>query len=1169
MFDEQRNLHASRYPFDELVAEVRGARPAAIQVPNGPYLAVLLHELAQTCARPLIIVAPNNRSARHLHESFASLADPQRGESSTLLPPLDVSPYAEASMDRNVAMQRVIAAGRVPMLRPGEVLVGSSIAWALLAPPEQLLVDLTLSVEVNGEVDSAALRAALVSGGYAPVGIVEDPGTFSVRGDVIDIYDPSRDLPLRIELYGDMIESIRAFDPETQRSKRDVAGFSLRPISDVLLTDESRAHARERLLELASAQSIPSTQLSSLLADIQTSNRFFGIEAIMPALYPQMVPLLQRRHAQALLVIVEPDEGKEALKTWLRSRRQEFQREVEDGRLVCPPDDFFASTASVFDDAGADVTVFPLAAFDVEDALAFPWVTNEDVVRVRKQINDSNRFFEELRVPLHEMLEHYGRIQFVCATKASSNRMASRLRSIGLEPRMRNDGLDLSKAPPPCINVEITIGTLLEGFRAPGRGIAVFTENELFGKTSRRSAREQVEDAVSIASFRDLEINDLVVHIDHGIAQYLGLQKIRVSEDVETEFLILQYADEQKLYVPIHRLARVQKYVGSPSFGKLDKIGGQSWERTKARVRVQIESIAHELLQLYAERAAREGYAFSRPNEAFLEFEAAFPFEETPHQERAIDEIITDMTSKRPMDRLLCGDVGFGKTEVAIRAAYKAVLDGRQVVVLVPTTVLADQHLKSFRARFAGTDAKVEMISRFRTKAEIAAILTELEEGEIHVVIGTHRLLNADVRLKDLGLLIVDEEQRFGVRHKERIKQLRANIDVLTMSATPIPRTLEMAMLGLRDLSVILTPPAGRMAVSTHLARFKHTTIREGIEREMERGGQVFFVHNRVETIHNIAGEIRQIVPMARVAVGHAQMTPDALEEVMRAFINHEFDVFVSTTIVESGIDIGNANTIFINRADSFGLSQLHQLRGRVGRSHNKAYCYLLVQDPGTLTPEAKRRLEVIQQHTDLGAGLQVAQHDLDLRGAGSLLGSSQSGHIESIGFELYSELLEEAIRDLRGEPQNQEYEPEVRVPVATFIPDDYVEDLKQRLGFYKRFSVARDVAEVLDTMEALEDRYGGAPASVDALKEVILLKVGLKDIRAERLEANSQHVIIDLRKDTKLAPAKVMELIRQQDGRYNFKPPMRIIARLEGAETKAILAGCSRVMRELSTCMG
>lgn len=1169
MFDEHRNLHAAQYPFDALVAEVRASRPATIQVPNGPYLAVLLHELAQACARPMIVVAPSNRAARQLHESFASLADSRRGESSTLLPPLDVSPYAEASMDRNLAMQRVIAAGRVPTLRPGEVIVGSSIAWALLAPPEDLLVSLTMSVEVNEEIDPAALRAALVAGGYAPVGIVEDPGTFSVRGDVIDIFDPARELPLRIELYGDMVESIRAFDPDTQRSKHDETGFSLRPISDILLTDTSRAHARERLLELASSQSVPSNQLSSLLADVQTSNRFFGIEAIMPAFYPRMTPLLQRRHAQSLLVVVEPDDGRETLTTWLRSRRQEFEREVDDGRLVCPPDDFFASPASIFDEANAEVTVHPLAAFDVEDALAFPWVTNEDVVRVRKQINDANRFFEELREPLHGLMEHYGRIQFVCPTKASSNRMAHRLRSIGLEPRMRTDGLDLSKAAPPCVNVDVTIGTLTEGFRAPGRGIAVFTENELFGKTSRRSAREQVEDAVSIASFRDLEINDLVVHIDHGIAQYLGLQKIRVSEDVETEFLILQYADEQKLYVPIHRLGRVQKYVGSPSFGKLDKIGGQSWERTKARVRVQIESIAQELLQLYAERAAREGYAFSPPGDAFLDFEAAFPYEETPHQERAIDEIIGDMTSKRPMDRLLCGDVGFGKTEVAIRAAYKAVLDGRQVVVLVPTTVLADQHLKSFRARFEGTGATVEMVSRFRTKQEIASILSQLEEGEIQVVIGTHRLLNADVRFKDLGLLIVDEEQRFGVRHKERIKQLRANIDVLTMSATPIPRTLEMAMLGLRDLSVILTPPPGRMAVSTHLARFKHSTLREGIEREMERGGQVFFVHNRVETIHNIAGEIRQIVPTARVGVGHAQMAPEALEEVMHAFINHEYDVLVSTTIVESGIDIGNANTIFINRADTFGLSQLHQLRGRVGRSHNKAYCYLLVQDPGKLTPDAKRRLEVIQQHTDLGAGLQVAQHDLDLRGAGSLLGSSQSGHIESIGFELYSELLEETIRELRGEPQNEDYEPEVRVPVATFIPDDYVVDLKQRLGFYKRFSVARDIAEVQDTLEALEDRYGTAPDSVDALKEVILLKVGLKDIRAERLEATSQHVIIDLRKDTRLVPAKVMELIRQQNGRYNFKPPMRVIARLEGAESKAILAGCSRVMRELSTCVG
>lgn len=1167
MLDEQRNLQAARYPLDALFRALEEPGPAVIQTPNGPYLAVLLQELARRSAKALAVVAPTNRSARQLYEAFGALVESRRGEEATLIPPLDISPYAEASADRALGMQRMIAAGKVTHLRPGEIMIGSTIAWATRVPGDELLRALTLSFEVNDELDHDRLRHVLTAGGYSSVGIVEDPGTFSIRGDVVDIFDPTQAQPLRVELYGDMVESIRAFDVASQRSGEDLPSVTVRPISDLLLTDETRARAREHLLELASELRIPSRTTGDLLRDIQTSERFFGIEALMPAFYPQMAPLAHRLNDQTLLVLIEPDEGATALRTWLRAREEEFEREVAEGRLVCRPNDFFAGEDEVLAKDRAAVISHPMAAFDVETELQFPWISNDDVVRVRKQINDNTRFFDELREPLDAMREHYGRIQFVCGTKSSAQRMAHRLRSIGFEPRMRDDGLDLSRAMPPALGLEVTVAPLQEGFRAPGIGVAVFTEKEIFGTASRRSSREQMEDAVAIASFRDLEVNDLVVHVDHGIAQYLGLQKIRVSEDIETEFLVLQYADQQKLYVPIHRLARVQKYVGSPAFGRLDKIGGQSWERTKARVKKQIESIAYELLQLYAERETQEGYAFSRPNDDFLEFEASFPFEETPHQERAIDEVIRDMTATRPMDRLLCGDVGFGKTEVAIRAAYKAVQDKRQVAVLVPTTVLADQHHKTFRARFEGTDVRVEAISRFRSPKEVRTILDALETGDVDIVIGTHRLLNAGVNFNDLGLLIVDEEQRFGVRHKERIKQMRANVDVLTMSATPIPRTLEMAMLGLRDLSVIMTPPPGRLAVSTHLARFKQGTIREAIQREFDRGGQVFFVHNRVETIQNVAEELRQIVPNARIAVGHAQMSPDQLEEIMHGFIHQKYDILVSTTIVESGIDIGNANTIFINRADTFGLSQLHQLRGRVGRSSTKAYCYLLVQDPARLTPEAKRRLEVIQQHSELGAGLQVAQHDLDLRGAGNILGSDQSGHIESIGFELYSELLEEAIADLRGEDQREDYEPEVRVPVATFIPDDYVEDLKQRLGFYKRFSVARDAAEVQDTFEALEERYGSAPEPVEALREVILLKVALKEMRAERLEANAQYVVIDLRKDTTLAPAKVMELIRSAAGRYSFKAPMRVIAKLEGAERSAVTAGCSRVIRELQAC--
>lgn len=1169
MWNDDRELSAIRYPFEELRAALdQSGEPVVIQTTPGPWLANILHELAESCARPVAVIAPSNRAARQLEEALQGIRAGYTRASTLLLPPMEVSPYAETSADRQLAMNRAAVAARAGALQAGDVLIASATAWANRLPPRALIDELTITLEVNEELDIKALRAALIAGGYSAVGLVEDHGSFSVRGDLIDIYAPDEELPVRVELYGDMVESIRTFDPVSQRSSGDRLSFTVRPISELILSEQTRAHAREVLTALGSELKVPSRHVGEVLRDIQDGVRFFGIEAVLPAFYEAPETLRERIPGNTIVVAVEPEDGRAAIETWLQARQREFERELDDGRLVYPVSGFFADAGEVLPPTLSDrtyVVTRQLGALEGErEAFAFPYVTNDDVVRMRKQVADTPRFFDELKELLESWREFYGRVQIVAANRPGAQRLAHRLRAIGYEPRMREDGLDLSPRAPRWQELEVTIAPLREGFRAPGRGVAVLTDYELFGRTQRRTSRESMEDAVAISSFQDLDIDDLVVHIDFGIGQYKGLQRIKVADDVETEFLVLLYADDQKLYVPIHRLGRVQRYVGSASFTKLDKLGGTSWERTKTRVKKQIEAIAQELLQLYAERAARTGFKYSEPDESYFDFEASFPFEETPHQQRAIDELLADMVSEKPMDRLLCGDVGFGKTEVAIRAAYKAVLDGRQVAVLVPTTVLADQHLASFRSRLSGTAARVEMVSRFRSAQQIREVLRDLKEGKVDVIIGTHRLLGADVQFQNLGLLIVDEEQRFGVKHKERIKQMRTEVDVLTMTATPIPRTLEMAMLGIRDLSVIMTPPPGRMEVSTHLARFKAATVKEGIERELERGGQVFFVHNRVSTIHNVAEEIRRIVPAARVIVGHAQMSAEELEKIMHAFINREYDVLVATTIIESGIDIPNANTMFINRADTFGLSQLYQLRGRVGRSSQKAYCYLLVNEPHRLTMEARRRLEVIQQHTELGSGFQIAQHDLDMRGAGSLLGSDQSGHIESIGFELFSELLEEAIRDIKGEAHDADYEPEVRVPVATFIPDDYVDDLKQRLTFYKRFSMSRDEGEVAEVFAELEDRYGSAPEPVQTLREVIMIKVGLKALRAERLEATSAYVAVDLRDDTPLEPARVMELIQQSGGAYSFKPPMRVVARLTGGESKELVAGCARVLREL-----
>ena len=1174
--EREQSLTGFTYPMDGLERGVSAGGPVELVTAAGPWLAVVLDELAARLRQPLAVVTPSVRLARELADAFEALPSWRRDRATVLLPALDVSPYAETTPDRALSMQRMLASEAASRLLPGDVIVGAAVAWSQRAVPERTIRALTMSFELNDEVDPLELRRVLLDGGYASVGLVEDPGTFSVRGDVVDIFSPADELPVRIEFYGDLVESIRHFDPVTQRSGEARLSFRFGPIRDVMFSEQGRRVARERLTELASELRIPSTRLGAVLRDIQEGQRFLGIEGIMPAFHERLEDLMARLPDGTIVVHVEPEECAQELGSWLEAREREYARELADDRLVMPVREFFLSGEELLVDAPrpAAVEARRLGTGASPTTAAFPVLLNDDVVRLRKQASGTDEVFRALADMIEQWGEHYGRVVFTCAQRAQTARLMSRLESIGVDAELV-DTLDLSAAPvegdgatPARPVVQVVVSDLRVGFRAPARGLAVITDHEVFGRSRRQTSRQSVDDTMALSSFRELEVGDLVVHIDFGVARYLGLQHMDLGDGAETDFLVLQYADNDKLYVPVYRLARVQKYVGTGALGRVDKLGGAGWEKTRGRIRKQIEGIAHELLRIHAERAAQKGYAFSRPDERFAEFEASFPYEETPHQLRAIDEVLADMCSERPMDRLLCGDVGFGKTEVAIRAAYKAVLDGRQVAVLVPTTVLADQHLASFRNRLANTGARVAMVSRFRSEAEIRQTLQELEEGKVDILIGTHRILASDVRFADLGLLVIDEEQRFGVRHKERIRQLRAMVDVLTMTATPIPRTLEMAMLGIRDLSVIMTPPPGRLAVATHVARFKPSVLEEVIGAELERGGQVFFVHNRVETIHNVVEEIRRAVPAARVIAGHAQMPPDELERVMHGFINGEHDVLVSTTIIESGIDIPNANTILINRADTFGLAQLYQLRGRVGRGSQRAYCYLLVGDPKSLTEESRRRLEVIQQHTELGSGLEVAQHDLDMRGAGHLLGADQSGHIESVGFELFSELLQEAIAELRGETAERDYEPEVRIPVASFIPDDYVEDLKQRLLFYKRFSLAADDGAVFEVFDELQDRYGRAPAPVETLRELILLKLRLKELRADRLEANASYVMVDLRQDTRLRPAAVMELIRRSPGRYSFKPEMRLVCRLDGAERTELVAAAMRVLRELSACV-
>ncbi|MCK4502734.1 MAG: transcription-repair coupling factor, partial [Desulfuromonadales bacterium] len=672
------------------------------------------------------------------------------------------------------------------------------------------------------------------------------------------------------------------------------------------------------------------------------------------------------------------------------------------------------------------------------------------------------------------------------------------------------------------------------GFYLADEKLNVISEEEIFGRRSHRpkkTGRHRARELMT--SLAELKKEDYIVHADHGVGRYLGLTHIKTGT-LEGDFLHLQYAGNDKLYLPIERIEKVQKYIGGEGYTpKLDKMGGQGWEKARLKARAAVEELARQLLELYAKRELRQGFAYSPPDQLFREFEATFPHEETIDQQQAIDDILADMQSPKPMDRLICGDVGYGKTEVALRAAVKAVLDGKQVAVLVPTTVLASQHWQSFQQRLTDFPITVEMVSRFRSSAENRTTLENAAVGKIDILIGTHRLLQRDVRFKDLGLVVVDEEQRFGVSHKEKLKQLRAEVDILTLTATPIPRTLHMSMTGMRDLSVIETAPVDRLAIRTYVSRFDDELIRQAIIRELRRGGQVYFVHNRVQTIAAMAEQLRQLVPEAKIAVGHGQMAEKELEQVMLDFIAGKSNLLVASTIIENGLDIPSANTIIVNRADRFGLSQLYQLRGRVGRSDRRAYAYLLIPGEAVLTSDARKRLQVLQELTELGAGFRIASHDLELRGAGDLLGGKQSGPIAAIGFELYTELLEETIDRLRGKEHEERIDPEIRLGLSAFFPENYLPDPNQRLQFYQRMAAVDNDDDLFSLVEELRDRYGEPPVAGEILIGTMRLRILLKKLCVELLEYDGKQLSLLFHSSTSISPELIRKLITEQPDRY------------------------------------
>ena len=1057
-----------------------------------------------------------------------------------LLPHWELNPYAPLTPHPELETRRMstLAALQAGRLRAVVVPVRSLMQKVI---PRAVLEAVIRDLVVEEEYPRAQLQEMLLQLGYQPVPLVEERGGFAIRGDIVDLFPPGVERPLRLDFFGDFIERMRFFDPLTQRSdEQTLERLELIPAREMILHGAFFETLGERFKERCDELGIPRTEREAIMTELREGILAPGRAFFLPFNYSALDPL-SAYFDDPHMVLVDPPAIEQEIDLFQREIRegearlqQERQPHAARRELYLDADD----TVSLLQRPGrVEISRLQVLQLDEERERYHFNCRDNRGLRVRPEAGDEG--LEPLVAALGEARRAQWRTVLVCYQQSQAERLRELLagRSIALEEVPRSGWERLSPG-----SVGLTIGPLTEGFCLPDEKLRIISDEELFGARSHRrasSGRQRARQLLS--SLAELKEGDFIVHIEHGIGRYRGLVHLQTGP-VEGDYLHLEYAGQDRLYLPVERIEKVQKYLGAEGHApRLDKMGGQGWERARLRARAAVEELARQLLEIYAQRELRQGFAFSPPDSLFREFEATFPHEETADQQQAISDTLADMQSPQPMDRLVCGDVGYGKTEVALRAAVKAVLDNKQVALLVPTTVLARQHWESFTRRLEGFPLRVAMISRFHSPAENRRILEDARTGRVDILIGTHRLLQRDVGFKDLGLLIVDEEQRFGVSHKEKLKKLRAEVDILTLTATPIPRTLHMSLSGMRDLSVIETPPVDRLAIRTYVTRFDDELIRQAVLRELRRGGQVYFVHNRVQTIDAMAEELRRLVPEAQIAVGHGQMPDRELEQVMLDFIAGRTNLLVASTIIENGLDIPRANTMIINRADCFGLAQLYQLRGRIGRSDRRAYAYLLIPGEAALTREARERLRVLQELTELGAGFRVASHDLELRGAGDLLGGKQSGSIAAIGFELYTELLSETIDRLRGREHQEKIDPEIRLGLSAFLPEKYLPDPNQRLQFYQRMAAAEAEEELFDLVEELRDRYGELPEAARTLIAVMRLRILLKGLAVELLEYDGRLLSLVFHGTTGVSPELIRSLVTEEPQRYRLGADFRL----------------------------
>jgi transcription-repair coupling factor (superfamily II helicase) len=1124
--------------------------------------ALVLVLLQKAAGRPLIVVVPENRAAEELVpvlQGFHELLGGNDPDSIFALPTRDVLPFQNLSPHPEIQEERAVALWKIATGAASIVVVPIAAA-ALRLRSAEYYADLARAVRRHETLEIDPLLQHLNTVGYTSTDVVEMPGEYALRGGILDVYSPEADRPVRIEFFGDEVESIRKFDPGTQRSSNPVDEALLLPLTETPVTEDllGAIHARLSGKRITGAEEVVEQAVRSTGVTTFPGWEFYapvaGADRSVFDLFPH-----------AFVFAAESDAMRNEFdQVWSRiaeaHERSGVGNLVRPTDLYFPPDDWWARLAAL---PGADVEHLGIerpgetesVTFHSQPAQRFHGSVPAMLDDVKKQIGERNRVL--IAVP---NLGEVERLADVFTEYSVSFRLGSRTRG------GESYADETSYFTGEILTTTLAKAYVPDGVIFPEAHLAILGARDLFDESESvisRPQRHRSKVSAFLSDFRDLQVDDYVVHVEHGIGQYQGLKEINQGDGV-AEFMLLEYAEGARLYVPLTRLDLVQKYRSSEGAKPaLSHLGTAAWSKTKARVRKAMKDMSEELIKLYAERKAAKGHAFPTDNEWMREFEDAFEFVETEDQDLAITDVKRDMESSQPMDRLLCGDVGYGKTEISMRAAFKAVADNKQVAILAPTTVLAFQHYETFKQRFAAFPVTVEMISRFRTPKQQKEILQKVEAGKVDILIGTHRLLSKDVKFAALGLLVVDEEQRFGVRHKERLKQMRKEVDVLTMSATPIPRTLHMSLVGLRDMSVIETPPKDRIAIQTVVASWDEKLIQSAIQQELERGGQVYFVHNRVESIWEIAAKLQELAPQARIQVGHGQMGEGELEKIMLKFMHHEADILVATTIIENGLDIPLCNTILINRADRFGLSELYQLRGRVGRSNRRAYAYLLLPAEIELTPLARRRLAALKEFSDLGAGFKIAALDLELRGAGNLLGGEQSGHIEAIGFELYTQMLDRAVREMKGEAAAEAAETQLSLGLNIRIPVDYIAEENQRLRMYKRVAGVETESQLNDVGAELRDRYGEPPAPVRNLLDYAELKLLAVRVGATAIERKRDQVSIKFRQNATIDSGKLARFVSSQRG-AQFAPDGTLKFPMKATAAEGVLTLLSDLLEEL-----